>query len=205
MSRTRFDQQNKDFTERAHRAAREQVYPHLFASNTDIRFESVDRGESDVHNALDKQLGVDLRLHVDVPSLGQSVPMHIQERFREPQYREFQDVTITKFNNASGKESEISKIAAQWLIYGYFEDTLREVQEAVCVNVPILLRRIAAGRVEYGDDKSNDKQQDFINVSFGELDRVGALALHLDRTKSAKTPVTVDRREQITAWSMGDM
>jgi len=205
MSRTRFDESNKNFTERAHSAAREQVYPHLFKSDTDIEFESVDRGGSDVHDVLDQQLGVDLRLHVSVERLGQSVPMHVQERFRRPKYRDYQDVTITKFNNASGEESEISKIAAQWLIYGYFEDALGEVQEAICVNIPVLLRRIAANSVNYDDDNHNEKQQDFINISFDELDRIGALAFHLDRTKSAKAPVTVDRREKITAWTISEI
>jgi hypothetical protein len=205
MSRTEFNKDNKDFTERAHHAAREQVYPHLFTRDPDIEFENVDRGGSDVHDILDQQLGVDVRLHVEVPQLGQPVPIHVQERFRRPEYRDFQDITITKFNNASGKESEISKIAAQYLIYGYFEGTLNEVQEAVCVNIPVLLRRIAAGCVDYGDENSNDKKQDFVDITFDELDRVGALAFHLDRTNSAAAPVIVDERERITAWSTGDI
>lgn len=204
MSRTPFDEGNKAFTERAHEMAREQVYPHLFPGSAEVEFESVDRGGSDIHDILDRQLGVDVRIHVNVPRLGQPVPMHIQERFRKPEYRDFQDVTITKFNNKSGERSEVSKIAAQWLIYGYYEDTLREVQEAVCVNIPVLLRRIAAGEIEYEDKSENEKQQEFINIGFSELDRVGALAFHLDRTESKDAPITIDRREKITAWSVGE-
>lgn len=200
MTRTPFDRDNKDFTEDAHSAARKQVYPHLFSSNAELRFENTDRGDSEEHDILDRKLGIDVRVYASIGGFNQPVPLHIQERFRRPDYRDFQDLTITKFNQASGEVSELSKIAAQWIIYGYFEPTIEEVQEAICVNVPVLARRLASGAVGYDDSNSNDKGQDFISISFGELDRVGALAFHLDRTQSVNSPVTIDNRQKITAW-----
>jgi hypothetical protein len=200
MSRTRFDKDKKRTTERAHDAAVDHVYPHLFRKGVDMEFTPTDRRDSKVHEVMDGQLAIDLKIEVEAPLLEQKVPLYVQERFRDPQYRSFQDLTVTKYNNASQRVSEVSKIAAQWIVYGYYEDSLDEVQEAVCVNVPILSRRLISGDVEL-DEKQNCKRQDFIGIGFGRLDEIGALVCHIDRTKSAEYPVTVDNRQTITAYT----
>lgn len=200
MSKTRFDPDRKAETERAHDAAVNQVYPHLFREDVDIKHTPTDRQDSKVHEVMDGQLAIDLKLEVEAPLLEQRVPLYVQERFRDPQYRTFQDLTVTKYNNASQNVSEVSKIAAQWIVYGYYEDTLHEIQEAVCVNVPILSRRLISGDVNV-DENENDKRQDFIGIGFGQLDELGALVCHIDRTESAQHPVKVDNRESITAYA----
>jgi len=200
---TRFDDVKKDFTDRAHEAAREQVYPHLFASDIDeLKIENVTSGQSPEHDVLDQRLAVDVIVRASPPHFQQSVPVYVQERFRRPKYRHHQDITITKFNNESGKESEFSKIAAQQFIYGYYEPALNEIQEAICVNTMVLLRQIVDGEIGTGENQ-NEKKQDFITVTFEELREAGATAFHLDRTGSTDTPVTVDRRQDITAYANG--
>lgn len=198
--KTRFDEKNKDFTDRAHEAAREQVYPHLFSGDeriTDFTWTAAE--ERGFLKELDTQYGVDLIIHVDVPEVGVNVPVYVQERFRRPEYRHNQDITVTTVNNASGQPSELGKIAAQQFVYGYYEPRLGEIQEAVCVNVPVMLRQIIDGRLVSGS-KQNEKQQDFITIPFDELKESGALSLHLDRTQSSSAPVVVDQREDITAY-----
>lgn len=203
MSKTRFDEQRKLKTERAHDAAETQVYPHLFKEDVTIRFTPTDRQENKIHEVMDGQLGIDLKIEVDASLVDQPIPLYVQERFRDPDYRSYQDLTITKYNNASDRVSEVSKIAAHWIVYGYYESTLHEIQEAICVNVPILARRLIGGDVDI-DEKENDKDQDFIGVPFNTLDEIGALVCHLNRTESVKHPITIDNRETITAYPPND-
>jgi hypothetical protein len=201
--RTRFDEKNKQFTDDAHEAAKEQVYPHLFKNNgADIDVRSI-AADADVEaKFLDLQYGIDVVVEIEVAELDATVPVYIQERFRAPEYRHYQDLTITKHNNASGEPSELSKIAAQQFIYGYYQPVLDEIQEAVCVNVPALLRRIADGSLLCGEER-NEKDQDFVTVPFELLRKKGVIAFHLDRTESKHRPVILDRRENITAYSRG--
>lgn len=204
MSRTEYNPQNKDFTERAHDKARKQVYPHLFPDAINLSYINVDRGKSKVHNVLDRQLGIDLKIEATTPLFDdQPIPIYVQERFREPQYREFQDLTVTKYNNASERVSEVSKIAAQWIVYGYYESTLDEIQEAICVNVPILARELIEGGVDIAEEQ-NEKEQDFIGIPFKKLDELGALVLHINRIESTQHPIKVDNRQKITAYLSGD-
>jgi len=199
--KTRFDGENKDFTDKAHEAAREQVYPHLFADDAvDIEIENVTRGQSREYDVLDKRLAVDVVIRATPPRFEQPIPVYVQERFRRPEYRQHQDITITKYNNSSGKASELSKIAAQQFVYGYYEPLLDEIQEAICVNTTILLRKIVDGELGT-DENQNDKKQDFVTVTFDELIDAGATAFHLDRTASSASPVTVDQRQDITAYT----
>lgn len=202
--RTEFDDRNKSFTDAAHQAAKEQVYPHLFNDESvEVSFQSVAADGASDANWLDLQQGVDVVVDAYVPALGGTVPVYVQERFRRPKWRSEQDITITKHNHASDVPSELSKIAAQQFIYGYYEPTLDEVQEAVCVNVPVLLRAIADGDLCY-DKQQNPKRQDFLTIGFDELREHGALAFHVDRTQSTSDPVIRDRRQDITAYSGGD-
>lgn len=200
--KTRFDDANKEFSDFAHEAACSQVYPHLFKSEVDVEVTSVAMGEGDASGSkrLDLRYGVDAIAEADIPELGSTVPMYVQERFRRPKWRDEQDITITRHNHASGEPSELSKIAAQQFIYGYYEPTLDEIQEAICVNVPVLLRKIADGTLLCGEQQ-NPKEQDFLTIGFDQLHKKGATVFHIDRTKSKNDPVTVDRREDITAYS----
>lgn len=198
--RTEFDEVNKAFTDRAHEAAKEQVYPHLFKnSDVELSVESVAKENDSASKALDLSYGIDVVVTADIPELGACIPVYVQERFRRPKWRDEKDITVTKHNNASGEPSELTKIAAQQFIYGYYEPTLDEVQEAICVNVPVLLRQIADGMVSWGE-KQNPKEQDFVTIDFSTLHEEGAAAFHLDRTESQKRPVCVDRRQDITAY-----
>lgn len=184
MSRTKFDKDHKQFTEAAHARAREQVYPKLFNQNVRIDFDNTDRGESRVDEILDMRLGVDLRLTVTSDQFNQSIPIYVQERFRKPEYRHFQDITITKFNHASGEDSEVSKLAAQWLVYGYYESVLDEIQEAVCVNVPVLARAMINGEIDYQQEQ-NPKRQDFITIPFSQVEQSGAMVKKINRIDGA--------------------
>jgi hypothetical protein len=198
--KTEFDKANKDFTDLAHEAARSQVYPHLFQSDGEIEITSIAMSDNSGVKKLDLQYGIDVIVEINVPQLNSTVPVYVQERFRRPKWRDEQDITITRHNNASGKPSELSKIAAQQFIYGYYEPTLGEIQEAICVNVPVLLRKIIDGALLCGE-KQNPKKQDFVTIGFDELHKHGATAFHIDRTESTHDPITIDRREDITAYS----
>jgi hypothetical protein len=201
--RTKFNRDNKDFSDFAHEAAQSQIYPYLFEGDSEINITSVAMNNDAESKKLDLQYGIDVIVEINVPKLNSTIPVYVQERFRRPKWRDEQDITITRHNHASGEPSELSKIAAQQFIYGYYEPTLDEIQEAICVNVPILLRKIADGKLLCGEQQ-NPKEQDFLTIGFEELHEEGATVFHIDRTESTHEPVTVDRRQDITAYSAND-
>lgn len=171
MTRTRHDEPHHDFTNRAHRAARKQIYPYIVGveSYDRLKFEDTDFSTPE-GKLLDGEHGIDRIVHCKYPYLDDFVSYGVQERFRvpKPRYSNYFDLTITKFNNASGKKSELSKLHAQIFVYGYYDEAKKEFSRTIACNTYFMIRYIGAGVIGYGQN-ANEKEQDFITIPFKDL------------------------------------
>lgn len=175
---TAFSQSNWDKTHAAHLAAREQFYPQLWPNAVKIEY-------LDTTGAIeDLQYGIDAIVAVTSPDtkLRGPIKFFIQERFREPYYRRFNDATITEWNTKTDVPSELHKIAAHIFVYGYYDMARNLITEAVAIDVPRVLHEIARANLKYVRSPRITNDQTFIGISFKDLQRVNAImhsTLHL--------------------------
>lgn len=174
--RTVFEQENASFSDRAHLAAQEQIYPYVFnpfhtraQANDWIRFEttSLDRGEQ--QRILDGEMATD-RI-VSVASIWIRAPLRffVQERFRRHHFAKYQDITITEWNNASNQPSELYKLPGSGLfVYGYFNESENVFLDWIVLNTAKLTLAIFTGELEC-DTNRNRKGQDFKTIQFHAL------------------------------------
>lgn len=146
MAKTRYQQENQDFSNEAHEAAKRIIYPEIFGD-----FECIDTTLDGNKNFswLDTRYGIDKVIKV-VPKSndlvgkqhGATVPFTVQERFRRcvPERNRrvsplaYLDATITEFNEASGAPSELYKIQADYIVYGYYSKFFNDFILAIVIN-----------------------------------------------------------------------
>jgi hypothetical protein len=160
---TEFSEANWKFTKDAHMAAREQVYPKLWPEATRLQFVDTTKATEDLKYAVDCIAAVSVR--------GFRAPLKffIQERFREPDHVRWEDVTVTEWNTKSDLPSELHKIAAHYLVYGYYDRRSNTIVESIVVNVAQMLNGIASGVIKWTREERASKDQDFIGVSWESL------------------------------------
>lgn len=179
---TPFDQNNQDFSDKAHEAAQSMVYPALFKCDKDrMRFERVSVSEGGEKAILDGQMAIDRVVKVTVDGLRCPIEHIVQERFRRPQFSHFKDVTITEFNHASGQPSELYKIKSGIFVYGYYDENACRFGDILVVDVPAFMMAMTDGSIEYVK-RQNRKMQDFVCVSFDDLHRAGVVVAHMKPT-----------------------
>lgn len=180
---TKFDQHNQDFSDRAHVAARSLVYPRIFnCDETRLTFESASVSDGGEKAILDGQMAVDRLVKVTVSGLRQPIQHTVQERFRRPGYRNFRDVTLTEWNNASNKPSELYKIKSGIFVYGYYSEEETHFCDVIVVDVTRFLVELTNGRISY-DRRRNSKGQDFICVAYEALHEAGVVISHIEEAK----------------------
>lgn len=172
MSITIYEADNANFSNKAHMAARTKIYPSFFGvKGENISFFDtllLDKKSKDLQGLLDGSLAIDRIIKIKTKNLNYPVEFTFQERFREPQYSFYQDITITEFNGASGMPSELYKIKANYFLYGYFDNDRDDFDEAIIINVPNLLKAITGEQIYYSFSR-NSKEQTFLTVPFKEL------------------------------------
>lgn len=182
MTRTLYTTANADFSEQAHRTAQATVYPDLFRCHRDaLGFESMPGANTDRAMILDGEMGVDRIVRVTVAALNGPLLFTVQERFRRPEYQKWQDLTITEWNHASGLPSELYKINAGLFLYGYYDAAGEEIRQAICIDVPALLLRLAWRDLPY-QMRRNSKEQTFLGISFDLLRNGGLVVWETART-----------------------
>lgn len=175
---TRFEQHNQDFSDKAHAAAQSLVYPKLFNCDREaMEFDRASVSDGGEKAILDGQMGVDRLVKVTVRGFRNPIEHTVQERFRRPGYRTFRDVTITEWNHASDRPSELYKIKSGIFVYGYYDDTRGVFGEVIAVDVTAFLVAMTAGRLPYGRNQ-NKKRQDFICVTFDALHEANLVVWH---------------------------
>jgi len=187
MSATRYDEGNAAFSNKAHAAARNVLYPLLFDAASDkLSFDNdtlLQHGERGA--VLDGQMGIDRIVNVTVDKLRAPLRFTVQERFRRPNYTTYRDLTVTEWNHASNLPSELYKITADYFLYGYYDDAQGVFQEAIAISVPDLLLSVSKHNIPYVM-KPNKKQQTFLAFKFDDLDKAGLIRLWYPKDYSTK-------------------
>jgi|DEB0MinimDraft_3_1074331.scaffolds.fasta_scaffold00033_22 hypothetical protein len=181
MTQAAYDQQRSNFTNEAHQAAKQTIYPRLFP-NKHVTFENTLVGTNTRNDILDGQLGIDCIARVHIPNEHAPIPFTIQERFRDPQYQSRQDVTIRKMN-PSGELSEMYKIASMYFVYGYYNRHHKKMLQAIAINTAIMMRFLALGRLPYRQQTNGVNQTTFITINFADLRSYGAIEATYDHAR----------------------
>ena len=97
MARTLYEQDNADFSNRAHVRARDVLYPRIFnVCRERLQFEDTLLAQSDRAKILDGEMGVDRIVRVTIHNLHAPLMFTVQERFRRPEFAKYQDMTVTE-------------------------------------------------------------------------------------------------------------
>lgn len=182
MARTLYEQDNADFSNRAHMRARDVLYPRIFNVRRErLQFEDTLLAQSDRAAILDGEMGVDRIVHVTVHNLPAPLMFTVQERFRRPEFAKYQDMTVTEWNHASNLPSELYKINAGLFLYGYFDERTSVFVDAIAIGVTDMLLAIATRRLRY-NRRWNKKRQTFLTLRFDDMERAGIVRFRLDNT-----------------------
>lgn len=188
MARTLYEQDNADFSNRAHMRARDVLYPRIFNVRRErLQFEDTLLAQSDRAKILDGEMGVDRIVRVTINNLPAPLMFTVQERFRRPKYVERQDMTVTEWNHASNSPSELYKINAGLFVYGYFDERSGRFLDAIVTGVTEMLLALAQGRLRY-ERRENKKQQSFLALRFEDMEKAGIVRYWLAREREA-TPL----------------
>lgn len=179
MALTEFTQANADFSDAAHNVARQSVYPCFFKTDK-IKYESTSLYISKEHQKRDAEQAVDRLCFVEVnnPVFKHPLKFTVQERFRRERFLSFQDITLTVWNNASNKPSELYKIEADYFVYGYFDGV--SMLDCIIVNMADLKRKICHNEIAF-TQRSNAKHQDFIGIKFSALYDAKVISWRMDQ------------------------
>lgn len=182
MVRTKFDPEHSEFSERAHQAAVRQVYPAIFegAPDDSILVKSPSHLESEEDKTLDLRFKIDRIFESEFEDFRGNVPLTVQERFRNPEYQKYRDLTITEYNVQSDAESELHGLRAHLFVYGYYDEDADEILEAIVINIPALFLSLSNREISYRRN-TNPKNQDFISFKFEDLHEIGAVVYHYER------------------------
>ena len=189
MARTLYEQDNADFSNRAHMRARDVLYPRIFNVRRErLQFEDTLLAQSDRAKILDGEMGVDRIVRVTIHNLPAPLMFTVQERFRRPEFAKYQDMTVTEWNHASNLPSELYKINAGLFLYGYFDERTSVFVDAIAIGVTDMLLAIATRRLRY-DRRWNKKRQTFLTLRFDDMERAGIVRFRLDKTMMQAAPM----------------
>ena len=173
--RTPIQPKNIKFSNDAHIAAQNQIYPHIFNTQQDnLSFETVTIDNNLRHQILDGEMAVDRIVKVTIEVLQHPLSFTIQERFRRPEFKRWQDITITEWNYNSNLPSELYKLSGGLFVYGYYNEENNIIEQFVCFSSSQLLLSLARGNLEWKTQK-NKKNQSFIGLPFKSLRENGLI------------------------------
>lgn len=177
-----FDPRRKEDTDTAHQWALDQLYPRIFGAGYEIENVAYDKKNPDQRcHAFDCLLGVDSVVHLSIqkPYPERKMILTVQERFRDKQYQNYEDITITDGNNATGNLSESSKLAAHLFLYGYVDKEQGCFTDAIAVNVEAMVSAIHKQQIIPKRNNGNQLEQPFLLIPFLDLHRVKAIRWHM--------------------------
>lgn len=181
MAAMPYTEERGRFSQRGHKAAKEQVYPKLIGvPREDLEFSYPADRDTDQDSVYDRELNVDVRVHVEVSHLPRPMHLTFQERWRGTEYRHHQDVTVTEINQITGTNSEHYKISSGYHLYGYYDDVIERIPEAICFNVPTWQVGVIQDIFDTGAGQDKTSKSSFVAYKFDELKDSGCVLAHLD-------------------------
>lgn len=180
--KTQYSNINQIFTDEAHLAAQEKIYPCLFnTTKRNMKFITTSLSGGGKDRVLDGDMAIDRIIKVKVDWFRAPLEFTVQERFRRHHYAKFKDLTITEWNEATDLKSELFKLNAGIFLYGYYLQEKMEFVDWIAINTVGLLLRIAARRPRIKRETNKRSQQTFLTFKFDDLHRAGlVLASHSD-------------------------
>lgn len=169
-AKTIFHADRAAFSRRAHKAAEAQIYKTAFGEYVSI--------ESAVGSDDDLKSGIDYRIRVYSRSVAEPIQFTVQERWRRPRASRFREITMTEYDIQTRSYGEMYKIAADFLMYGYYNEKKRAFGEVIIVPVSALLLLLAKGAVEGGRKQIESKNAIIRTVPFDELFARRLVAYH---------------------------
>lgn len=174
MARTHYEKHQGTFSDKAHMLARELVYPSFFGNRPE-RYVIHRVGDGEENTRLDGEQAIDLTVYSKkAERLRHPLGFTFQERFRRRRYEPYSDVTITEFNEASGKPSELYKIEATYFTYGYFGEIENTFGRVIIFNVQELKRLISKNALRFTTNQ-NPKKQSFVCIPIAALEHYGLI------------------------------
>lgn len=163
MAVTPFDKNNYSFSLRVHKQfAVSVIYPLMFPG-CDIDPQHQDGNKADLEDK------VDVILKVTRPDQKSHMEFKVQERWRKPEYQDWQDITLTAWNNASGKAVEFYQGKFDFLLYGYFDEATWEFKDVILIDFSALRYKYLTGEIKAKPIRVNEKDQSFIPFGFRDL------------------------------------
>lgn len=179
MTYTPYSAANQSLSDAGHKAAQRLLYPRLFGVDaSELAFESTTLNLGDRERILDGEMGIDRIVRVSVAHLRHPLGFTIQERFRQPKYASWRDITITEWNHNSNKPSELYKINAGLFLYGYHDPWSDDFIEAVAIDTTALLVAISKHDVRWTQGTNRRSNQSFFCFRFDDLLAAGLVAFH---------------------------
>lgn len=175
--RTLHEPKNQAFSDAAHEAAKTLIYPHWFAHES-LSFERTKVEHGGIHRVFDGEMAIDVILRMTVKGFSHPFQFTVQERFRRVAYAKYKDITITEWNTASNMPSELYKINADYIVYGYFDDRDHTFHSWYMMPTTSVIDDIRRDKVRVRHE-INPKGQRFIAIPIADLIRTTAIQCYM--------------------------
>ena len=170
---TPYSKSNQAFSDAAHLAARQHIYPNLFvplqSKEGAITYISPAFGNSKKERVLDGDMGIDRLVRIACNDFSAPLEFTIQERFRRPEYATWNDLTVTEWNHQTNLPSELHKINAGIFVYGYFNPKRGDFVNWVAADTMRLIYAVSIGQLKYKRFENERSGQTFVSFAFDDL------------------------------------
>lgn len=179
---TPYSEDNQEFSDIAHMSARLSIYPKLFkCDGSAISYESANVADGGRSAILDGEMGIDKIVNVSVETLRAPIVFTVQERFRRIENKRFTDITITEFNHATGRISELYKMTAGVFVYGFFDESTQRFERWVAADVNKILYGVVTGGLPYTKKNNPRSEQDFVCIEVADLFSGGCVLMGVNK------------------------
>ena len=143
----------------------------MFGKNIEVINTTITKeGYTKEAQLLDQNYGVDYRLIINKNKWNE-MSYTIQERFRQIKYKKYQDFTI-RYETKTGLKSELSKINADFMVYGYANNN--KISQIIIVGMSNLKFAFGLNKLPY-TRRTNLDNSKFIAFKFSDLNKINAI------------------------------
>ncbi len=177
---------NAEFSDAAHKAAQNLIYPEIFKGKT-IEFASTQVSMGGREAILDGEMAVDRIIKVHSPEFKGPIEFTSQERFRKPSYAQYQDLTITEWNQTSNLPSELYKIKSGLFVYGYYNPSTEQFVDWIAADTTLILFNLISNKMAYTHRTNHRSNQTFVCLTFEQMRKAGVIVCEMSKTPDRRT------------------